>query len=321
MRLLSSPLVPPRFVRALILCPTRLLAIQTFKIAVQVCHQTHIRPALLCGGCPMKGQVEELGQGCEILIVTPGRLLHTLQRGILDCSKLMHIVLDEATAFSRPRLEQELTDILTQYIPYDTTANCSMLLFATSYTNAQNNLVNRYLRPEGYDTIENTRDLGSSSSIQHEVRFCKRQDRYKQLVTDLNNICLNGPRQTIIFVESRREAEYLNGLLYNDGYQVDTLHYDRTDQAREAVTNRFKEGELAILIATDGVVCGLRFDHCTQVIQFHLPRYIEVFVERAWRADNGSGATGHNLFYYDRGHARDVALGPELTKLFLTPTE
>ena len=267
--------------QALVLCPTRELAVQVRDEARKLRPDPHCRVVAIYGGQRLRQQANEVRKGCHLAVGTPGRVLDFLKRGILNTSRLRYIVLDEADRMLDIGFRPDIERILRQ-CPSD---RQTMLLSAT-LAEPVLRLAGRYMRdplninisPENL-TVENIR----------QSYFTVDEDRkYDLLVRVLER---ENPRQSIIFCQRKRGAEELFQRLKESQRRVSMMHGDLNQPLRERIMTAFRERKIVHLIATDVVGRGIDVTGISHIFNYDLPEDVENYVHRIGRTGR-MGADG-----------------------------
>lgn len=261
-------------VQVLVLSPTRELAIQIEKDLKDFSrHQKGIRTLAVYGGTSIGSQISALKRGVQVVIGTPGRMLDLIKRGKLDVTNVRSLVLDEADEMLNMGFQDDLDAIL-----HDTPKEKQTLLFSATMPNQISKIARKYMNnPE---EIQVSARNSGALNVEHHYYMVQARDRYDALkrVVDVNPDIYG-----IIFCRTRRETSDIAASLAKDGYDVDWLNGDLSQSQRDDVMNRFRTGELQLLVATDVAARGLDVDSLTHVINYNLPDDLEVYIHRSGR--------------------------------------
>ncbi|PHH50852.1 ATP-dependent RNA helicase ded1 [Ceratocystis fimbriata CBS 114723] len=272
-----------------ILAPTRELVVQIFNEARKFCYRTRIRPAAVYGGAPVLSQLNSLGRGCELLVGTPGRVVDFMhRRDVLKFSRVRYMVIDEADDM----LLESWEDQLRQVMPTEQDAgNVSYLMFSATFPPQIEDIALRHL---SMDHIR-FRVGRTGSTVQNIRQVVIQAERHKKNQALIDLLRSMPAVRTIIFVNSKAEANKLDGILFSLGVPCVTIHANRTQVEREHAIRCFRSGRLPVLIATALTGRGLDVKNVMHVINYDLPRGteggIEEYVHRIGKSQTLSSQT------------------------------
>lgn len=270
----STSVSPARHpVRALILAPTRELAIQVHDSIKLYSKYLPLRSCCLYGGVDIKPQIAELMQGREIIVATPGRLLDHVQQKTVSFASVEMLILDEADRMLDMGFIPDITRIL-QLLP----KTRQSLLFSATFSDEIRKLADRMLKSP--QLIEVARRNTVSETISHRVYEVPSEQKRHLLVHLLRHQEL---RQVLIFVGTKTGANRLANYLQRQNIETDAIHGDKTQQHRTEALEAFKDGRVKVLVATDVAARGLDIDELPQVINYELPHVAEDYVHRIGR--------------------------------------
>ncbi|MFI5305990.1 MAG: DEAD/DEAH box helicase [Polyangiales bacterium] len=270
-------------VQALVLAPTRELALQSSKEIARIGKHKGIRATAVYGGAPMGRQIEELAAGAQIVSGTPGRVLDHLRRGTLDPSQLRVLVLDEMDEMLSMGFARELNAIL-ELIP-DQSRRQTMCFSATVDDDIRRH-AERYMRDPQMVSLSS--DAVGAEAVSHSVYMVSGSDRTSDLVKILE---VENPESAIVFCNLRSETEQVAGALKQAGFNADWLNGDLPQRDREEVMSRTRQGKLRFLVATDVAARGIDISHLTHVINYSFPESTAAYVHRTGRTGR-AGRTG-----------------------------
>ena len=263
-----------RAVQALILTPTRELAVQVCAAIKTFVGKEDVRVLPIYGGQSIDRQILQLNRGAQVIVGTPGRVIDLLDRGKLQLDRVRFVVLDEADEMLSMGFIEDVEKILASAPKERQTA-----LFSATMPLSIRLLVKRFLNSPVTVTVEQPK--AAPAMINQVAYLVPRQlTKAKALQPILE---LEDPETAIIFVKTRRTAAELTSQLQASGYSVDEYHGDLTQQARERLLTRFRNKQVRWVIATDIAARGLDVDHLTHVINFDLPDSAETYVHRIGR--------------------------------------
>jgi len=280
--------------RALVLLPTRELAMQVHEQYENL--RTHSMPkaALVIGGVSEKAQIQGLRAGSSLIIATPGRLQDLTDRRFADLGHIKMLVLDEADRMLDMGFLPAIRRILA-ILPKSRQTLC----FSATLEQSVARLVHEYMRDPVRVALGSVLKPAESVELQaYEVRPGEKLDVLRQL--------LYGEKgQTLIFTRTKRGAQRLAQELARDGFTATMIHGDRSQSQRNGALSGFQDGRFQVLVATDIASRGLHCDDVAHVINYDLPKMAEDFIHRVGRTGR-AGLTGR---------ATTLASGVEVVEL------
>ena len=294
----SSSASPARHpIRALVLTPTRELAVQVADNAANYSRHTDLRSTVVFGGVDMQPQVAQLRSGIEILIATPGRLLDHLGSKTANLSQVEILVLDEADRMLDMGFLPDLQRIIN-LIPVQR----QTLLFSATFSPEIKKLAQSYLRNPV--TVEVARQNAAADTVSQVVHMVSAADKQRAITTILEARTRQGlSRQCIIFTNSRLGCAKLSRALERDGIKAGSIHGDKSQGERTLTLDAFKSGAIEALVATDVAARGLDIPAMPCVINHELPYNAEDFIHRIGRTGR-AGSTGDAIALVDDGEKR-----------------
>ncbi|MBX3248264.1 MAG: DEAD/DEAH box helicase, partial [Myxococcales bacterium] len=268
-------------VQALILAPTRELALQSAREIGRLAVHRGLSTTAVYGGAPMEKQVRELAQGAQIVSGTPGRVLDHLRRGTLDSSGLRVLVLDEADEMLSMGFAKELHAIL-ELLPKER----QTFLFSATVDGPIQRVGERHMKDPTVVTLSG--DAVGALGITHYVYMVSGKGRARDLGRILE---VEDPESAIIFCNTKAETEQVAAELQRLGFDADWLNGDLPQSERERIMARTRASELRYLVATDVAARGIDISHLTHVINFALPEHLEQYIHRTGRTGR-AGRTG-----------------------------
>ena len=291
----ASPARHP--IRALVLTPTRELAVQVAENAASYSKHTDLRTAVVYGGVDMKDQVALLRNGVEILIATPGRLLDHIGSKVANLSQVELLVLDEADRMLDMGFLPDLQRIIN-LIP----AQRQTLLFSATFSPEIKKLAQSYLRSPV--TVEVARQNAAADTVKQVVHMVASSDKQRAIVSVLEARTRQGlSRQCIIFTNSRLGCAKLARALERDGIKAGAIHGDKSQGERTLTLDAFKSGAIEVLVATDVAARGLDIPDMPCVINHELPYNAEDFIHRIGRTGR-AGSKGDAIALVDASEKR-----------------
>ena len=261
----------PRKPHALVLVPTRELAMQVSDALEPLVHVVGLRHKLVAGGLSYTTQINALNKGVDILIATPGRLNDLLERGAVELDEVSIVVLDEADHMAEMGFMSEITTSL-DLIP----EGGQRLLFSATLDNGIDELVDRYLSEP---VIHSTDDATASvETMEHHVLLIDPQHK-KVITAEL----ANRPGRTVVFCRTKLGADRIATQLREQGVLAAALHGGLSQGVRNRVLGAFREGTLPVLVATDVAARGIHVDDVSVVLQVDPPADHKDYLHRSGR--------------------------------------
>jgi ATP-dependent RNA helicase RhlE len=285
---------PSRNTVALVLLPTRELAMQVHEQYEQLRTKALPKAALVIGGVSEKAQIQSLRAGAPLVIATPGRLQDLMSRRFADVRHIEVLVLDEADRMLDMGFLPAIRRIVSA-LPDDRQTLC----FSATLEQSVAGLVNDYMRNPVRVALGSV--LKPAESVQlkaYEVRPGEKLDVLRQLLYSEKG-------QTLIFTRTKRGAERLAKQLVRDGFTAALIHGDRSQSQRNSALGGFQEGRFQVLVATDIASRGLHIDDVAHVINYDVPKMAEDFIHRVGRTGRAGSA----------GHATTLVAGAETLEL------
>ena len=265
-----------RPVRALVLVPTRELAMQVAEAVHRYGRLLGTSVLPIYGGQSLSAQLRALRRGIDVVVATPGRALDHIRRQSLDLSTVEILVLDEADEMLDMGFADELDAIMASVPSERQTA-----LFSATLAPRIRTIAKRYLRDPAQVTIANeTPAAGKSARIREVAYVVQRAHKATALgrVIDMET-----PTSAIVFCRTRTEVDELTETLGGRGYQAEAIHGGLSQEQRDRVLRRFRDGTSEILVATDVAARGLDIDHLSHVVNFDVPSSPDAYVHRIGR--------------------------------------
>ena len=283
-----------RQIRALVLLPTRELAMQVHEQYEKLRGKTTPRAALVIGGASEKTQIHSLRAGSGLVIATPGRLQDFIDRRMADLRYVKVLVLDEADRMLDMGFLPSIQRILSE-LPVRRQTLC----FSATMEQSVARLVNDYMREPVRIALGSVLKPVESVRLKaYEVRPGEKMDVLRQLLYEEEG-------QTLIFTRTKRGTQRLAKELVRDGFNAAMIHGDRTQAQRNGALSGFQEGRFQVLVATDIASRGLHVDDVAHVINYDVPKMAEDFIHRVGR----TGRAGA------QGLASTLAAGAEVLEL------
>jgi len=305
---LSEDLVrpPAKGVRALVLAPTRELALQISESVARLSKNLKLRHTVIFGGVGQKPQADALARGIDILVATPGRLIDLMNQGLVRLDTVTHLVLDEADRMLDMGFIRDVKKIIAK-LPDQ---RQSMLFSATMPTEVAKLARDMLWEPM---RVEVTPETVTVEAIEQHVYHVGTADKRSLLEKLLGDPAL---ARVVVFTRTKHGANRLAGQLVKSGFSADAIHGNKSQNARQRALAAFKAGECRILVATDLFARGIDVAEVTHVINFDLPNEPESYVHRIGRTGR-AGRTGIALAFCDPSERGHLAAIEKLTRVRL----
>jgi ATP-dependent RNA helicase RhlE len=285
---------PLQQMKALVLLPTRELAMQVHAQYEKLRGRSIPKAALVIGGVSEKLQIHCLRKDARLIIATPGRLQDFIDRKLADLRQIKILVLDEADRMLDMGFLPAIRRIVSQ-LPRDRQTLCISATMEQSVAH----IVHDYMRQPVRVALGSVLTPAESVHLKaYEVRPGEKLDVLRQLLDDETG-------QTLIFTRTKWGAERLAKELTREGFSVAVIHGNRSQSQRNKALTGFQEGLFRVLVATDVASRGLHVDHISHVINYDVPKIAEDFIHRVGR----TGRAG------SQGHASTLAAGAEVVEL------
>jgi ATP-dependent RNA helicase DeaD len=301
---------PERHVQALILAPTRELALQVADTIGEYGKHLDLRVLAVYGGQPYGPQIGRLNRGVDVVVGTPGRLLDLIERKALNIQHVRSAVLDEADEMLNMGFIEDVEKILAE-----TPVERQTALLSATLPPRIRSLASRFMREPQAVTIK--RDTLTVPATEQRYYLVHENDKTNAL-TRLFEV--EAIRSALIFARTRAETSRLANELVVRGIPAEAIHGDLDQQAREAVLGRFRLNQLKVLVATDVAARGLDIDDISHVFNYHLPDDAEVYIHRIGRTGR-AGKTGIAITLLSPGEKRRLREVEALTKQNVTKME
>ncbi len=262
-----------KHIRTLVVTPTRELAIQIDDSFKTYGKYTNVKSLVIFGGVNQVPQVNELKNGVDVLIATPGRLLDLHKQGFIDLNHMHHLVLDEADQMLDMGFINDVKKIIKL-----TPDNRQTLLFSATMPLAIRELADTFLTKPKYISV--TPISSTAENVSQKVYFVNKDDKrllLKQLIIQesLSN--------ALVFTRTKHGADNIVKVLKKASIKAEAIHGDKSQNARQRVLEQFKNKEIDILVATDIAARGIDIEQLPFVINFDIPNISETYVHRIGR--------------------------------------
>ena len=271
-------------VRALILVPTRELAIQVEASVKAYAKYSHLKSLVVFGGVDIKTQTPHLRTGVEILVATPGRLLDHIEQKTVQLGQVQMLVLDEADRMLDMGFMPDLKRILS-LLPKQR----QNLMFSATFSAEIKKLSAEFLvNPK---LIEVARSNATSENVTQQVYLVGHDEKHELLAHLLRG---SNAAQALVFTKTKLTASRIARQLHREGFAADAIHGDKSQLERMQALEAFKSGKITVLIATDVAARGLDIDQLPMVINYEIPSAAEDYVHRIGRTGR-AGAFGNAI--------------------------
>ena len=263
-----------KYPQALIVCPTR-------ELCLQICsdlqeykkYARNIIAEPVYGGASIVMQIRALKKGVHIVVATPGRLIDMIERKAIDLQKVKYVVLDEADEMLNMGFRDDIDFVLKNTVNRE-----SIWLFSATMPSSVREISKNFMRNPQEITV-GKKNI-ANVNIDHQYFITPAQSRFETLKRLID---FNPGIYGIIFTRTKADAQDVTERLVKQGYDIEALHGDLTQQQRDKVMQRFREKSIQLLIATDVAARGIDVEGITHVINFELPDDMEVYTHRAGR--------------------------------------
>ena len=261
-------------VRAIILAPTRELAIQVAEEINSFANGRKLKIVPVYGGQSIELQIRQLKKGVDIVVGTPGRVQDLIDRKVLKLDKLEYFILDEADEMLNMGFVEDIEKILES-----TNKDKRMLFFSATMPKEILKIAENHMRKD-YEIIKvESKEL--TTNLTDQIYFeVKQKDKFEALCRIID---LEPEFYGIVFCRTKNDVNELAGKLNDRGYDAGELHGDITQNHREVTLNRFKAKKLSILVATDVAARGIDVNDLTHVVNYAIPQEVESYVHRIGR--------------------------------------
>ena len=261
---------------ALVVVPTRELAMQVAEALHRYGRELGARVLPVYGGQPIGQQLRGLRRGVDIVVATPGRAVDHLKRGSLRFDEVQVVVLDEANEMLDMGFAEDLETILSA-----TPAERQTALFSATISPTITRIAKRHLRDPARITVHAERATGDGVPLVRQTAYVvRRGDKLAALCRILD---VEDPASTLVFARTRGEVDDLAEALSNRGHDAGALHGGLTQEQRDRMMGRFRDGSLDVLVATDVAARGLDIEHVSHVVNFDVPSNPDAYVHRIGR--------------------------------------
>lgn len=303
LQLVNATLKHPQ---ALIVCPTRELCLQIvneldlFKKFIP-----GMNVLAVYGGSSIGMQIRDLKRGVQVVVATPGRLIDLIERKAINLEQIEYVILDEADEMLNMGFQDDI-----EFILQNTPKRNATWLFSATMPPEIKRVSKKYMTQPFEVTVGKVNT--ANKNIDHQFYVTNAQHRYEALKRLID---FNPGIYGIIFTRTKADAQEIAEKLTREGYDIDALHGDLTQQQRDKVMGEFREKTLQLLIATDVAARGIDVQGITHVINYELPDDIEVYTHRSGR----TGRAGNTGICMSIVHSREIGKVRQIERMVQSP--
>ena len=263
-----------RFPQALIVCPTRELCLQiTSDLEKFKSKKSNVTVTAVYGGTSISMQIRDLKKGSHIVVATPGRLIDLIERKAINLDKIHYVVLDEADEMLNMGFKEDI-----EFILKNTPNRQSIWLFSATMPPEIRQVSKRYMDNPFEITVGKVNS--GNVNIDHQYYATQHHNRYEVLKRIID---FNPGIYGIVFARTKADTQEIAEKLTREGYDIDAIHGDLTQQQRDKVMGLFRDKSVKLLVATDVAARGIDVQGITHVINYELPDDVEVYTHRSGR--------------------------------------
>jgi ATP-dependent RNA helicase DeaD len=282
-----------RYPQALVVCPTRELCIQIVnEIELFKKFMPGMHVVAVYGGASIGMQIRDIRRGVQIVVATPGRLIDLIERKAINLEQIKYVVLDEADEMLNMGFQDDI-----EFILQNTPQREATWLFSATMPSEIRRVSKKYMKSPMEITVGKMNT--ANKNIDHQYYVTAAHHRYETLKRLID---FNPGIYGLIFTRTKADAQDIAEKLTREGYDIDALHGDLTQQQRDKVMGEFRERSLQLLIATDVAARGIDVKEITHVINYELPDDLEVYTHRSGRTGR-AGSTGISMSIV---HSREI---------------
>lgn len=289
-----------------IISPTRELAIQIHTESCKFSNGSFIKNVLIYGGTASRHQGDNVSKGCHILVATPGRLMDFVDKGFVSFEDIRYVVLDEADRM----LDMGFMPSVEKLMKHPTMApddKRQTLMFSATFPEDIQVCAGNFLKNYVFLTVGIIG--GACADVEQTFEKVDKFGKRKKLMEILD---ASNPKGTMVFVETKRNADFLASILSETSHPTTSIHGDRMQREREEALRDFKSGKMAVLIATSVAARGLDIKNVAHVINYDMPKTVDEYVHRIGRTGR-VGNRGKATSFYDE--EQDNAISGDLLKI------
>ena len=270
--------------QCLILCPTRELAVQVKKEIKKITAHMNIKSTAVYGGAPVVDQIKKIRRGSHIIVGTPGRTIDLIRRRVISFNNIKTVILDEADEMLKMGFREDIETILE-----NANEDIQTLFFSATIPKEVRNLKNKYQKDPIF--IKTVTDEVTSSTINQSYYIVKHSKKIEALERILE---IYSPKLALVFCNTKRMVDEVADQMMEKGYNCDKIHGDIKQSTRLDVLNKFNNGIINVLIATDVAARGLDIKNVEAVINYDVPEKEDYYVHRVGRTGR-AGSKGYSF--------------------------
>ena len=296
--LLDAPTERKRSIKALVVTPTRELALQVAENAKRYSSGTSLRTAVIFGGVGANPQIDQLKRGVDILVATPGRLLDLQGQGFIDLRNLTHFVLDEADQMLDMGFIHDIKKLL-RLLP----SKRQSLFFSATMPKTIMELSGQILKPN-YKQVRIAVEKPTAERVTQCVYYVSKSEKPALLIHLLKD--LEG--SVLVFGRTKHGCDKVVRILDKKGVSAAAIHGNKSQNARQKALKGFKEGTVRVLVATDIAARGIDISGLEHVVNYELPNIPETYVHRIGRTGRAE-ASGSSISFCaadERAYLKDI---------------
>jgi ATP-dependent RNA helicase DeaD len=295
-----------RYPQALVVCPTRELCMQIVnEVELFKKFMPGLHVVAVYGGASIGQQIRDIRRGVQIVVATPGRLIDLIERKAINLEQIKYVVLDEADEMLNMGFQDDI-----EFILQNTPQREATWLFSATMPSEIRRVSKKYMKSPMEITVGKVNT--ANKNIDHQYYVTAAHHRYETLKRLID---FNPGIYGIIFTRTKVDAQDIAEKLTREGYDIDALHGDLTQQQRDKVMGEFREKTLQLLIATDVAARGIDVKEITHVINYELPDDLEVYTHRTGRTGR-AGSTGIALSIV---HSREIGKLKQIERIAQSP--
>lgn len=292
--------------QALIVCPTRELCMQIVsEIELFKKFMPGLHVVAVYGGASIGLQIRDLKRGVQIVVATPGRLIDLIERKAINLMEIEYVILDEADEMLNMGFQDDI-----EFILQNTPKRNATWLFSATMPPEIRRVSKKYMNQPVEVTVGKVNT--ANKNIDHQYVVTNAQHRYETLKRLID---FNPGIYGIIFTRTKADAQAIAEKLTREGYDIDALHGDLTQQQRDKVMGEFRERTIQLLIATDVAARGIDVKDISHVINFELPDDLEVYTHRSGR----TGRAGNTGICLSIIHSREIGKVKQIERMVQAP--
>src|ERR1700733_11271409 len=295
-----------KFPQALVVCPTRELCIQIVsEVELFKKFMPGMHVVAVYGGASIGMQIRDIRKGVQIVVATPGRLIDLIERKAINLEQIKYVVLDEADEMLNMGFQDDI-----EFILQNTPKREATWLFSATMPSEIRRVSKKYMQSPTEITVGKMNT--ANKSIDHQYYVTAAHHRYETLKRLID---FNPGIYGLIFTRTKADAQGIAEKLTREGYDIDALHGDLTQQQRDKVMGEFRDKTLQLLIATDVAARGIDVKEITHVINYELPDDVEVYTHRSGRTGR-AGSTGIAMSIV---HSREIGKLKQIERIVQVP--